>query len=68
MRAVDSETMANDVTEVYDSSSIKVLEGLEAVRLRSVLDAHHWKRNEAAQALGISRATLWRRMRELHLA
>jgi transcriptional regulator with PAS, ATPase and Fis domain len=43
-------------------------EGLEAARLRSVLDAHHWKRTEAALALGISRATLWRRMRELHVA
>lgn len=43
-------------------------EGLEAARLRSVLDTHHWKRNETAEALGISRATLWRRMRELHLA
>ena len=43
-------------------------EGLEAARLRSVLDAHHWKRTQAALALGISRATLWRRMRELHLA
>lgn len=43
-------------------------EDLEAVRLRSVLDAHQWKRASAAKALGISRATLWRRMRELHLA
>ena len=50
--------------EVTKASS----EGLEIARLRSVLDAHHWKRNEAAEALGISRATLWRRMRELHLA
>jgi len=42
-------------------------EELETERLRSVLDAHHWKREQAAKALGISRATLWRRMRELHL-
>ncbi len=39
----------------------------QADRLRAVLDAHHWKRAEAAKELGISRATLWRRMRELHL-
>ncbi len=37
-------------------------------RLRALLDAHHWKRAEVAAALGISRATLWRRMRELGLA
>jgi transcriptional regulator with PAS, ATPase and Fis domain len=51
-------------SETRENSS----EILEVERFRSVLDAHHWKRNEAAQALGISRATLWRRMRELHLA
>jgi transcriptional regulator with PAS, ATPase and Fis domain len=43
-------------------------DGPEAERLRSVLDAHQWKRAEAAKALGLSRSTLWRRMRELHLA
>ena len=41
---------------------------LEADRLHAVLNAHRWKRSEAARELGISRATLWRRMRELHLA
>ncbi len=39
----------------------------EAERLRAVLDAHQWRRAEAAKALGLSRSTLWRRMRELHL-
>ncbi len=42
--------------------------GLDAAHLRSVLDAHHWNRTKAAEALGISRPTLWRRMRELRLA
>jgi transcriptional regulator with GAF, ATPase, and Fis domain len=44
------------------------LKDAEAARIRSVLDVHQWKRAEAARALGISRATLWRRMRELNLA
>jgi transcriptional regulator with PAS, ATPase and Fis domain len=34
----------------------------EAARLRSVLEAHRWRRTETARALGISRITLWRRM------
>jgi transcriptional regulator with PAS, ATPase and Fis domain len=42
-------------------------EELAVERLRAVLDAHQWKREQAAKALGISRATLWRRMRELRL-
>ena len=36
-------------------------------QLRSTLDAHRWNREETAEALGISRTTLWRRMRELDL-
>ncbi len=40
----------------------------ESARLVAALDAHHWSRSEAAQALGLSRSTLWRKMRELHLA
>jgi transcriptional regulator with GAF, ATPase, and Fis domain len=40
----------------------------EQERLRAALDAHHWKKAETARALGLSRSTLWRRMRELKLA
>ncbi|HEY0593867.1 MAG TPA: sigma-54 dependent transcriptional regulator [Thermoanaerobaculia bacterium] len=36
----------------------------ELARLRAALEAHRWRREEAAAALGISRTTLWRKMRE----
>jgi len=36
-------------------------------RLRAALDTHQWRRAEAAAALGMSRTTLWRKMRELGL-
>jgi transcriptional regulator with PAS, ATPase and Fis domain len=35
--------------------------------LRAALEAHHWRRSDAARSLGISRSTLWRRMREAGL-
>lgn len=36
----------------------------ETQRLRAALESHRWRREETARSLGISRATLWRRMRE----
>ncbi|HWA95772.1 MAG TPA: sigma-54 dependent transcriptional regulator [Terracidiphilus sp.] len=40
----------------------------EALHLRQVLEKHHWKRASAARELGLSRSTLWRKMREYELA
>jgi len=39
----------------------------ERARLLEMLDRYHWNRAAAATALGMSRSTLWRRMRELGL-
>ncbi len=39
----------------------------KAEQLRQVLNAHQWNRQAAAESLGISRTTLWRRMRALGL-
>lgn len=40
----------------------------EIEALRAALDRHHWQREATARALGISRTTLWRKMREAGLA
>ena len=65
---IPDSTVRTTISSASNPSSNATAEDLEAARLRSALDAHQWKRAETAQALGISRATLWRRMRELHLA
>jgi transcriptional regulator with GAF, ATPase, and Fis domain len=40
----------------------------ERARIVEALDAAHWNRHRAAKALGLSRSTLWRRMRDLGIA
>jgi DNA-binding NtrC family response regulator len=44
-------------------SSVAAGNGDDRETLRRLLDAHHWRRADTARALGISRITLWRRMR-----
>ncbi|HEX6083531.1 MAG TPA: sigma 54-interacting transcriptional regulator [Thermoanaerobaculia bacterium] len=39
----------------------------ESQRLRIALETNRWRREDTARALGISRATLWRKMREFGL-
>jgi len=40
-------------------------DAVDAARIHGALEACRWRRNEAARVLGMSRTTLWRRMREL---
>jgi DNA-binding NtrC family response regulator len=40
---------------------------IDGARIREALEACQWRRHKAAAALGISRTTLWRRMRDLGL-
>jgi DNA-binding NtrC family response regulator len=45
-----------------------VHEAPPAEELRQVLDRNRWQRSGAARELGVSRTTLWRWMRERHIA
>lgn len=40
----------------------------EAERIRVALEQHQWQREATARSLGMSRTTLWRKMREAGLA
>ncbi|HYG68130.1 MAG TPA: helix-turn-helix domain-containing protein, partial [Anaeromyxobacteraceae bacterium] len=40
----------------------------ERAAIEGALEAHRWSRADAARALGLSRSTLWRRMRALRIA
>ncbi len=50
------------------ATAVAATQSNEALRLRQVLERHHWKRASAARELGLSRSTLWRKMREFDLA
>ena len=43
------------------------VDAVDSARIRGALEACRWRRHEAARTLGVSRTTLWRRMRELGL-
>lgn len=64
---VGGEEPDNPATASHPSAVESDTPGAEAMRLLSALKKHHWKRAEAARELGLSRSTLWRRIRELKL-
>jgi transcriptional regulator of acetoin/glycerol metabolism len=70
-----SATAACPAEESIDTTTASHLSGSaqsdkpsdEATHLQAVLEKHHWKRADAAKELGLSRSTLWRKIRELKL-
>ncbi len=41
--------------------------GSEKERIAAALDAHHWRRDDTARALGMSRTTLWRKLKQYRI-
>ncbi len=65
-----SEPMASPATDTGAPSAAASADASPAERaaLKVALDEHRWNRADTAKALGVSRSTLWRRMRALGLA
>ena len=56
-----------EVTEACGPGPLSTDEEAERARVLAALEAAHWRRDEAAAALGMSRTTLWRKMKVLRI-
>ena len=69
-QTIQPEDLPGEITQPSNAvPASTVASGLtgEAERLRAALEQNHWEREATARALGISRTTLWRRIREAGL-
>ena len=64
---IQPEDLPAEIGAVTAPPAVSEAAASESQRLRAALETHRWRREETARALGISRATLWRRMREFGL-
>ncbi len=62
-----SESAPHERDAPAPTADVPVTAAAEADRIRAALKAHHWRHARAAAELGISRTTLWRKMRALGL-
>ncbi len=65
--AEPAETAAPPTTPTSEESGAETLaeDSRERLRIVQVLESARWNRGRAAETLGMSRSTLWRRMKEL---
>ena len=76
-QSIDAQQLRYLIPEIFDNDSVEddeqvvaptqpnlraVVRASEVEHVREVLSRHGGNKNQAAQALGISRSTLWRRL------
>ncbi len=64
---IEPADLAPDVLRSFDDPRFRSADQGELQLIRNALDTNHWNREATARALGMSRTTLWRKMRELRL-
>lgn len=64
-QTIQAEDLPIEVTSLARPSDEAAVPARDA--LKDILDQHQWRRAEVARALGVSRTTLWRKMREAGL-
>lgn len=64
---IEPEDLPPEVVRLFDDVRYRVADRGELQTIRAALDTHHWNRETTARSLGMSRTTLWRKMRELRL-
>ncbi|MEE9391741.1 MAG: sigma 54-interacting transcriptional regulator [Planctomycetota bacterium] len=69
--ASDLPAIVQEIGDIRSSSSkystMKDQQGAERLRILAALDAHDWNRTKSAEALGISRVTLWKKIRRFRI-
>jgi DNA-binding NtrC family response regulator len=66
-QTIHAEDLPTEVVESSTPAQRHVVDP-QSSEIRAALDLHRWSRDETARALGMSRTTLWRKMRELGLS
>jgi DNA-binding NtrC family response regulator len=54
-------------TAIESQNLQEILDAFEKQLLQKMLEQHHWKKTKTAQALGIGRKTLYRKMKQFGL-
>ncbi|MGE4284796.1 MAG: sigma-54 interaction domain-containing protein, partial [Clostridia bacterium] len=65
--SIIEEKKAADTEEIFNNSYIQEIKDFERDKIKITLEKVRYNKNKAADILGVSRTTLWRKMKELNI-